>query len=226
MKLDRSRPYAETLGPSVARYHQDGKDFDANGDELDRGEAEVVKRKPGRPPKSKTSKSLVAEHVIEEMCAMAAKTPSGAFVEFGVYQGGSAVKLAEVATKQGRELHLFDTFTGIPFVGKFDQQPLGDFSDTSAEAVKELIPSAVMHVGVFPETMPKKFPKVAFLHIDADQYQSYVDAIRIFRPLMVPGGVMWFDDVGCLPSADRAVTEAFPISAQQVAACNKVFVRF
>lgn len=56
MKLDRSRPYAETIGPSVARYHQDGRDFDSQGDELGapaepQPDAEPVKRKPGRPAK-------------------------------------------------------------------------------------------------------------------------------------------------------------------------------
>ena len=54
--LDRSRPYAETIGPSAARYHQDGRDFDSAGNELGRPDepqtdAEPVKRKPGRPPK-------------------------------------------------------------------------------------------------------------------------------------------------------------------------------
>lgn len=56
MKLDRSRPYGETIGPSVARYHQDGRDFDSDGNELGQPDepqpdAEPVKRKPGRPPK-------------------------------------------------------------------------------------------------------------------------------------------------------------------------------
>ena len=56
MKLDRSRSYAETIGPSVARYQQGGRDFDSDGNELGQPaelqpDAEPVKRKPGRPPK-------------------------------------------------------------------------------------------------------------------------------------------------------------------------------
>ena len=55
MKLDRSRPYGETIGPSVARYHQDGRDFDSRGNEIwqSQDNAEPAKRKPGRPPKVK-----------------------------------------------------------------------------------------------------------------------------------------------------------------------------
>ena len=53
MKLDRSRSYAETIGPSVSRYHQDGRDFDGDGNEIGQPQdnAEPAKRKPGRPPK-------------------------------------------------------------------------------------------------------------------------------------------------------------------------------
>jgi hypothetical protein len=60
MKLDRSRNYSETIGPSVARYHQDGRDFDSAGDEIGMIEEHTlppdsdvvtIKRKPGRPPK-------------------------------------------------------------------------------------------------------------------------------------------------------------------------------
>ena len=56
MKLDRSRSYAETIGPSVARYHQDGRDFDAYGNEIGQpdpqpeADTQEPKRR-GRPPK-------------------------------------------------------------------------------------------------------------------------------------------------------------------------------
>lgn len=59
MMLDRSKPYAETMGDSVARYHQDGKDFNGNGEEIMQiiadvlAESETPKRR-GRPPKEKT----------------------------------------------------------------------------------------------------------------------------------------------------------------------------
>lgn len=153
--------------------------------------------------------SLIGKPTILQMCALAANTPPGAFVELGVYKGGSASHLAEIATEQGRELHLFDTFTGIPFCGEHDYHQVGDFGDVKEAAVRALIPSAVFHVGIFPETMPTVMPPIAFVHIDADQYQSIKEAIRCFSPLMVAGGIMWFDDCGTLTSADRAVNEAF-----------------
>ena len=153
--------------------------------------------------------SLISPETVYQMCAVASETPPGAFVEFGVYKGGSAYWLAKVAEIQDRELHLFDTFTGIPYAQDGDVHQIGDFSETSEKKVRELIPMAHFHVGIFPETMPDYLPKIAFLHIDADQYQSYVHAIRLFSPLMLKGGIMWFDDYNCLPAANKAIDEAF-----------------
>jgi hypothetical protein len=153
------------------------------------------------------SSSLIGPPTIAQMCALAAGMPPGVFVEFGVYKGGSARALADVAEAQGRALHLFDTFTGMPVAGPGDSHKVGDFADTDEAAVRALIPSAVFHVGVFPATFPPDLPGIAFAHIDADQYQCILDAIDLFGPRMVPGGVMWFDDCGALPSADRAVLE-------------------
>ena len=129
--------------------------------------------------------SVVGPHMIDRIEAMARQTPSGIFVELGVFRGGTARTLANVAEEQGREIHLFDTFTGIPFKGPRDVHCQGDFSATSEKEVRELIPTAIFHVGIFPTTMPDKLGHIAFCHIDADQEQSYRDAIRLFSPLMV-----------------------------------------
>lgn len=150
--------------------------------------------------------SLVHPSALEDLCGIARATPPGCFVEVGVYQGGSAFRLAEIAREQGRALYLYDTFTGIPFKGDDDPHRAGDFGDTSLEAVKAAIPDAHFGVGIFPATLIP-MPPVAFAHVDADQYQSIADAIRVLTPLLVPGGAILFDDYGCLAGADRAVNE-------------------
>jgi hypothetical protein len=141
---------------------------------------------------------MVAEMVRQEMAEVESKL---------LAVTGS--QLADVAERQNRVLHLFDTFGGMPISGPGDSHAVGDFGDTSEAAVRALIPSATFHVGTFPATCPAVLPPSAFAHIDADQYQSYIDAIDRFGPRMVPGGVMWFDDCGILPSADAAVIERF-----------------
>jgi hypothetical protein len=69
-------------------------------------------------------------------------------------------------------------------------------------------------------------PAIAFAHVDCDQYQSVHETIEALSPLMVPGGVMWFDDAPCLPSAALAVQQAFPGDRCQLSGSGKYFVRF
>lgn len=154
--------------------------------------------------------SLLTPDSLACLARLAEGTPAGAFVEVGVYQGGSAAVLAEVAIRQGRPLYLYDTFTGIPtWEPEFgDTHRPGDFNDTSLEAVRALVPEAIILPGLFPDTLVEMGP-IAFAHIDADQYRSIRDSIAHLWPQIVPGGAMLFDDYKCLDGATRAITEAF-----------------
>jgi hypothetical protein len=100
-----------------------------------------------------TPNSLVGPTAIEDLCAIASSGPEGCFVELGVYKGGSAWHLAQVARDQGRKLYLYDTFCGIPFKAPIDHHAPGDFGDTSVEEVREAIPDAIICEGVFPQTL-------------------------------------------------------------------------
>jgi O-methyltransferase len=144
---------------------------------------------------------------------MAQLMPPGDFIEVGVYRGGSAWYLAEVARKQERCLYLCDTFCGIPYRSPEhgDAHKVGDFGDTSLVQVMECIPDAEYIVGVFPESAGSRLKgtRFAFAHIDADQYRSVSDAIETLVPLMVPGGIMIFDDYHFLAGAKKAVDEHF-----------------
>jgi hypothetical protein len=147
----------------------------------------------------------------ETMLKLAVATPAGCFVELGVHRGGSACRLAWLAAKQGRDCHLFDTFRGIPeSTPGIDPIPVGAMADgVDEEGVRRLIPTAIFHVGIFPDTMPADLGPIAFAHIDCDQYRSTRAAIERFCPLLVPHGVMLFDDYNVTPGAKRAVDENF-----------------
>src|SRR5262245_59284952 len=160
---------------------------------------------------------------IEAICALARVTPPGRFVEIGVYKGGSAWHLAKIAREQGRELHLFDTFSGIPYKDEIDILEVGRFADTSLEAVRKAIPDAHFYAGVFPHTMPAELTGIAFAHIDCDQYRSVKSCIDTIWPRMVSGGIMYFDDYHWLDGATQAVNEAF--AGQLEPGCNnRVYV--
>lgn len=156
--------------------------------------------------------SLIAQAQLDEVKRLARTTPAGGIiVEVGVYKGGSAIHLMEVAKERGQELWLFDTFDGMPEATDIDFHREGEFADCSYEAVKALIPDAKIFKGFFPRTWPGDVA-ISFAHIDCDQYASISECIKIFNPLLLPGGIMWFDDYGYdhLPGAKLAVDEHLP----------------
>lgn len=161
-----------------------------------------------------TERSILDVHrcfILYQMAKSRVGSPHS-FAEFGVYKGGTARLLARAAS--GKRLHLFDTFAGMPAINpSFDKHAKGDFSDTSLESVKSFVdsPDAVYHEGFFPDTTIGVEDSFAFVHVDADIYQSVKDACEWFYPRMVPGGYILFDDYGAksCPGAKKAVDEFF-----------------
>lgn len=152
--------------------------------------------------------SAVLDADIRRLLATAAVTPPGAFVEVGVFRGGTAWHLQGLATEQQRELYLYDTFEGIPYQGASDRHAVGDFSETSYEEVAALLPLAHVVKGIFPGSAID-MPRIAFAHLDCDQYRSVLESAQYLETLMVPAGVIWFDDSPCLEGARLAAEELF-----------------
>jgi O-methyltransferase len=142
---------------------------------------------------------------------------SGEVAEIGVYRGGTARLLARCFATTGKELHLFDTFQGMPKVDhEKDLHREGDFKDTSLAAVTALFQSFStqphFYPGFFPATAtPVENRTFCFVHIDVDIYGSVLDCCRFFYPRLAAGGIMVFDDYGSTfcPGAKAAVDEFF-----------------
>lgn len=164
--------------------------------------------------------SIISRVQLEAMIRLAAGAPPGDFAEVGVFHGGSAYFLYEIALIQGRELHLFDTFSGTPVHTQgLDSHGInGEFADEDAPArIRKLMPTAALHIGIYPETHPQDLKNLAFVHCDCDQYLSYKAVIEQMWPLVVPGGFLLFDDYPYLPGARRAVLEHFREAELQLA---------
>lgn len=150
--------------------------------------------------------SLIGDHHLAGMEVLAKSSPPGALLEVGVYKGGSASVLYEVAQLQNRSLWLYDTFSGIPYADDVDSHKVGDFSDgMSLESAKLAFPLARVQECVFPGgvEMPDS---IAFAHLDVDQYRSYRDSLDVLMPRMVRGGIILCDDY-CLGGAAKAIDE-------------------
>lgn len=143
----------------------------------------------------------------------------GDFIETGVWKGGTAVLFAKLIRERSaspRQLHLFDTFSGMPATHACDTYYKGgEFADTSLEAVRAKLPAAEFvrfHPGLIPDTFEGcEDLRFAFAHIDLDVYQSIRDACAFVYPRLAVGGVMVFDDYAwsTCPGARRAVDEFF-----------------
>ena len=126
----------------------------------------------------------------------------GDVAEVGVYKGRTAKVLALASRERGKEVRLFDTFSGMP-----DTDPRRDnfyhkgaFSDTSLSQVETFLSdcdNVTMYPGFFPETSaPVSDKTFSFVHVDADIYRSVLDCCRFFYPRMARNGIMIFDDPG------------------------------
>ena len=156
--------------------------------------------------------SIIAQSNIDEMLKLVRNLPAGSICEIGVFHGGSASHLYQVAQEQGRELHLFDTFSGTPYhIEQLDKHKIdSEFAAPEApEKIRQMMPEAKLHIGIYPETHPVGLKDIAFIHCDCDQYLSYIAVIRHMWPLVVPNGVLLFDDYPYLGGAKKAVEENF-----------------
>jgi len=181
---------------------------------------------PGTDAHRALEASVIGTATLCGVLAMLDRCPDGCVIEVGVYKGGTAWWLDHWAQERGRQCFLYDTFSGIPFkLEGVDSHAVGDFGDTSSDAVRALIPHATVVEGLFPDSIVP-MPPVAFAHIDVDQYQSYLDTCRALEPLMAPGGIMWLDDPNCLRGAMQAVQELYGDRLEVDHDTSKLFVRF
>ena len=133
----------------------------------------------------------------------------GAVVEFGVFQGHGLLQIAHLMRERGMQprLYGFDTFAGMPpteVVGGDlvdEEWDVGAFSDTSAETVRQRFVEADFAVtlveGVFDPSVPlsdRGIEQVAMVHIDADIYEGYRDALTLLTPHLQAGMILLLDE--------------------------------
>ncbi len=150
---------------------------------------------------------------------------SGELAELGVYKGYTARLIHHYLPE--RSLHLFDTFSGFSDSDLDSEKEAtgykiedGLFSDTSVAQVREHIApvndNINFHVGFFPQTFNEELAtkRYAFVHMDMDLYEPTLAALKVFYPLMTPGGFIVVHDYNCWPGARKAVDEFFADKAE------------
>jgi hypothetical protein len=160
----------------------------------------------------------------------------GAFVECGVWKGGSViamVKTLNLFNDQSREIYLYDTFSGMPEpsdqdieikTGKSVKSRYFKLSSSNGsstwcysplEEVKQNVfnteyPEHLFKfvVGKVEDTIPKIIPeRIALLRLDTDWYSSTKHELEHLYPLLVKNGILIIDDYGHYEGARLAVDE-------------------
>jgi O-methyltransferase len=162
----------------------------------------------------------------------------GAFVECGVWRGGSMMAAALTLIRCGdtsRDLYLFDTYEGmsaptdadVMFDGQRaedilkEKPPAEGFGNywcvAGLEDVKRNLystgyPKEKLHFikGKVEDTVPAQAPSdIAVLRLDTDWYESTAHELEQLYPRLAKKGVLIIDDYGHWLGARKAVDEYF-----------------
>ena len=146
-------------------------------------------------------------------CVTATANVEGEIAEVGVFRGGSAKLIAEV--KGDRELHLFDSFGGLPELTEPDPGPLfrpGQFHAREADVRRYLssFTRVFIYKGWFPGTAERVAAmKFSFVHLDVDLFEPTRDALEFFYPRLSRGAVLVSHDYNYAAGVRRAFDEFF-----------------
>ncbi|NUM41852.1 MAG: class I SAM-dependent methyltransferase [Leptospiraceae bacterium] len=128
----------------------------------------------------------------------------GDVLEVGVWRGGTGCLMAKAVQHENCSIYLADTFSGVvkPSV-KDTTYKGGEHADTSEETVKSLIKTMELnrvHIlkGVYPDDFSLHTVGVSLklCHIDVDTYESAKHIFEDVWNIIVPGGMVVFDDYG------------------------------
>ena len=166
----------------------------------------------------------------------------GDVVECGVWRGGSMHAVARTLAAAGdtsRDLHLFDTYAGMPPAGdrdvRHDGRPAAELletlpRDSKTWAVASLedvragfasvpYPAERVHFveGRVEDTVPEHAPeRIALLRLDTDWYESTRHELAHLYPRLESGGVLILDDYGWWKGARDAVDEWLAASGERL----------
>ncbi len=156
----------------------------------------------------------------------------GAFVECGVWKGGSSMAAA-LSFKTPRPFYLFDTFEGMTAPtaedvrasdGRGADAVLGaadkgahvwcesGLAEVQANMRSTGYPEGLVTCvkGMVEDTIPANAPdQIAILRLDTDWYASTRHELEHLYPRLSPGGVLIIDDYGYWEGARKAVDEYF-----------------
>ena len=166
----------------------------------------------------------------------------GAFIECGVWRGGSSMLVAQLLSKRcvtNRKIILYDTFEGMSEptdrdldlsgnnAGLLLEQNknnketsvwcLADLNDVRENMARSGYPKdqIIFVKGKVEDTIPNQMPfdRIALLRLDTDWYESTKHELIHLYPELIDQGVLIIDDYGHWEGCRKAVDEYFQQNA-------------
>jgi predicted O-methyltransferase YrrM len=148
---------------------------------------------------------------------------TGNVCELGCWKGLSAYQIATYLKEQNADVifHIFDSFEGLSGIEQEDTYEKERRSEDSLrrqfacslEKVQENL-REFKFIKYYKGWIPEKFHEVeeeifSFVHVDVDLYQPTLESFEFFYQRLATGGIMVFDDYGCIqfPGAKRAIDD-------------------
>jgi hypothetical protein len=151
----------------------------------------------------------------------------GDIVECGVGKGRTFLYLSYLSFQEGKNRRVwgFDSFEGFPEPSPEDASKRnpkkGEWAGVSPADITAILRTGGLRsewineytklVSGFFNTSLSQYNKkpIAFLHVDVDLYDSYLDVLNTLYPYVSKGGVVLFDEYGDAqwPGAKKAVDE-------------------
>ncbi len=162
------------------------------------------------------------EHCVR---AIVAGNVPGDFIEAGVWRGGAVILMRGLLKELGitdRKVWAADSFRGLPAPDAEKYEADRGFGlhrekilSVSLETVKnnfrkyDLLDDQVVFLeGWFKDTLPPApVEKLALIRLDADMYESTMQALHHLYPKLSPGGFVIVDDYNAFPNCRQAVDE-------------------
>lgn len=138
-------------------------------------------------------------------------TTPGVLVECGCFKGASSANLSLVARLCGRELHVFDSFEGLPepededrshvvlSQGEVHTYEAGAYAGALEEVRANIaqcgdIDVCHFHKGFVEDTLPGFGEPVAFAYVDVDLVSAVRTCIQYLWPLLADGSYFFTDE--------------------------------
>jgi len=137
----------------------------------------------------------------------------GAILEMGVCTGRSVNFIAALCPKA--TIHGFDSFEGLPDDWSERNISKGTFQFADHTFRPPVLNNVRLYAGLFEESLPvfnKKILKdqpIAFLHLDADIYQSTKTVFKYLGGHIKPGTILVFDEYFNYPGWENHEYKAF-----------------